>query len=54
MSIKWTIPVEITFNADSPEEAKLRCDEFMLRAVSEFRRDYSIIEYETLTWEELT
>lgn len=43
---KYNIPIDFVVRASTPEEAQLRISEFLLRAVTEFRVDYNIVDYE--------
>lgn len=43
---EYIVPMDFTVKAESSEEAKFRLDEFLMHAVSEFRLEYGIIDYE--------
>lgn len=44
--MSYKIPVDIIIDADSPEEAELLSQEFMLRAASEYRKQFFLRDYE--------
>ncbi len=44
--MKYRVPIDFIVKATTPEEAKIRIEEFLLHAVSEFRLAFDILEYE--------
>ena len=43
---KYRVPIDFIVNASSPEECKIRINEFLLHALMENRKTFGVVDYE--------